>query len=75
MTRRQVLKAAVTALGTRLVQGILATVGAGTIVTAQTVIEIRRGPQMWYQPELNQELPTTRSTKQFYKRFWQMTPH
>lgn len=44
MTRRQLLKAAARGWGTSLLQGILATVVGSRNVTAQTVIEIRRGP-------------------------------
>jgi len=44
MTRRRLLKAAAAGLGTSLSQGILATVIAASNVTAQSVIEIRRGP-------------------------------
>ena len=44
MTRRRLLKAAAAGLATSLLQWILATVVVSTIVTAQTVIEIRRGP-------------------------------
>ena len=44
MTRRRLLKAAAAGLGTSLSQGILATFIAASNVTAQSVIEIRRGP-------------------------------
>ena len=44
MTHCRLLKAAAAASETSLLQGILVTVVVSTIVTAQTAIEIRRGP-------------------------------
>ena len=44
MTRRQLLRTIAAGFGTSLLQGLLLTVIVSSLVTAQTVIEIRPGP-------------------------------